>query len=250
MKRTNLERYGCEFPQCSQEIKDKIKQRKIELYGEDYGKIFSLRSKESILRTDGNFLRLGHNHKEDFKRYSWQNENFDSKWEIYYWQYLIDNNVDFEFQPTPIEYLHNGQKHKYYPDFKIGDEYIEIKNDSLLKLMINGNDKEHSKYLCMLEHNVNILVRKDILPYQKYFKKYYNESDIIEIKKRKNYNVAEYFEFKCLETNKLYNSVNTISEIMEFCCPKSKSLSTLRYYIKKCCEDKKEHYKHYHFEYV
>jgi hypothetical protein len=34
MKRTNLERYGCEFAQSSPQIKAKIKQRKIELYGE------------------------------------------------------------------------------------------------------------------------------------------------------------------------------------------------------------------------
>lgn len=250
MKRTNLERYGCEFPQCSQEIKDKIKQRKIELYGEDYGKIFSLRSKESMLKTDGNLLRLGHNHNEDFKRYSWRNETFDSKWEIYYWQYLTDDNVDFEFQPSPIEYFHEGKKHKYYPDFKIGNEYIEVKNDSLLKLMINGNGKEHSKYLCMLENNVKILLQKDILPYKKYFQEHYDESEIIETKKRIYRNLINYFEFKCLETNKTYNSIEGILEIMEFCCPKNKNPTTLRGYIKECCEGKKKNYKNYHFEYV
>lgn len=116
--------------------------------------------------------------------------------------------------------------------------------------MIDSDGKEHAKYLCMLEHNVKILLRKDILPYQKYFKNHHNESDIVETKKKRNYKVAEYFKFKCLETNKIYDSVNTILEVMKFCCPKDKNLVTLRLYIKECCEGKKEHYKHYHFEYI
>ena len=254
MKKTNLEKYGVEFVSQTQEVKDKQKETFIEKYGEDYAFKFSKKGKENILKRDGDFSILRNGYRKRHKQYSWNGETFDSKWEIYYWQWLKDNSIEFDFQPKPINYFFNGKRHEYNPDFKIGNEYIEVKNDSLLKEMINSSGKEHAKYLCMLENNVKILLQKDIYPYQKYFKQHYNESEIIELRKsHRNHNPngnIKYFEFKCLETNKTYNTIDDIDELIKDCGIKSKSKTFIRESVKKCCDGEKKYYLHYHFEYA
>lgn len=254
MKKTNLEKYGVEFVSQIQEVKDKQKETFIEKYGEDYAFKFSKKGKENILKRDGDFAILRNGYRKRHKQYSWNGETFDSKWEIYYWQWLKDNNIEFDFQPEPINYFFDGKRHEYNPDFKIGNKYVEVKNDSLLKEMINSDGKEHAKYLCMIENNVKILLQKDIYPYQKYFKEHYNESEIIELRKsHRNHNSngnIKYFEFKCLEMNKTYNAIDNIDELIKDCGIKSKSKTFIRESVKKCCDGKKKYYLHYHFEYA
>jgi hypothetical protein len=102
----------------------------------------------------------------------------------------------------------------------------------------------------MLKNNVKILLQKDIIPYEKYFKEHYDESEIVETKKRIYRSLIEDFNFKCIETNEIYNSVTDMDKIMKFCCPKNRNVVNLSNYIKACCNKEKEYYKHFHFEYV
>jgi hypothetical protein len=50
-----------------------------------------------------------------------------SSWELAWVIYQLDHDVNFKRNTEGFEYEFEGVKHKYYPDFIIGDEYIEIK---------------------------------------------------------------------------------------------------------------------------
>ena len=81
----------------------------------------------------------GKGHKGWYKGY-W----CDSSWELAYVIYNLDNNIKFERNKKGFEYLYKNKILKYYPDFKVGDDYIEIKgwkdNKTMCKIeQFNGN---------------------------------------------------------------------------------------------------------------
>ena len=58
----------------------------------------------------------------------WYNEIWcDSSWELAFVYYNSEHNVKIERNHESFEYIFNGNVKRYYPDFKIGDAYIEIK---------------------------------------------------------------------------------------------------------------------------
>ncbi len=53
----------------------------------------------------------------------------DSSWELAYVIYNLDHNILFYRNTKSFDYMFNGNKHKYYPDFILEDgSYVEIKN--------------------------------------------------------------------------------------------------------------------------
>lgn len=51
----------------------------------------------------------------------------DSSWELAWVIFNIDHGISFERNHFAFEYEYEGNKKKYYPDFKIDNTYIEIK---------------------------------------------------------------------------------------------------------------------------
>lgn len=51
----------------------------------------------------------------------------DSSWELAYVIYQLDHGVAFERCQERFEYLWDGHRHWWLPDFKEGDTYVEIK---------------------------------------------------------------------------------------------------------------------------
>lgn len=51
----------------------------------------------------------------------------DSSWELAYVIYNLDNNIKIERNSKHFEYIFKGKKCKYYPDFILEGNYIEIK---------------------------------------------------------------------------------------------------------------------------
>lgn len=139
---TNLEKYGCKTNLHGSEFtKDDFEQIMLKRYGVKY----PLQSHE---------IR-----KNVKKKFVYNDIEFDSKWEIAYYIWLKDNNVEFEYQPLALSYEYNGKTKYYHPDFKIGNKLIEIKNPYLFeKMKINEESSEHYKYMCMLDNNVEIIV--------------------------------------------------------------------------------------------
>lgn len=54
----------------------------------------------------------------------------DSSWELAFIMYNLDHNIKFERNEQGFNYLYNGYYKRFYPDFIIDGEYIEIKGYS------------------------------------------------------------------------------------------------------------------------
>ena len=150
-KETCLKKYGCEYVIQNDEIKEKIKQICLEKYGCEN----PMQNKEIRKKTKHKFWING--------------KCYDSSWEYKYEQYLIQNNIKYEYEPDMgFYYYFKNKKHKYYPDFAIYDdegklvEIIDIKGDHLFKQMQQENTKEHQKYICILKNNVKLLLKNDL----------------------------------------------------------------------------------------
>lgn len=178
-KETCMKLYGVDNTFKSEEIKQKIKKSMIKNHGVEHplqSEVF----KEKFIKTCNE--RFGVDYpsqnpnvrKSIMKRYTYKNIPFDSSWELAYYIYLKDNNIDFVYQPeTNLWYYFNGKKHKYNPDFKIGDEIIEIKGEQFYRM---NTEQFQSKLKFMNEIGVKILRKPDILPYLKYIKEKYGKN--------------------------------------------------------------------------
>ena len=157
-----MEKYGVEIPTQNISIKEKIENTKLKKYGDKYYTNREKAKKTSlekfgvehavaakITREKGeqtNLKRYGVKnggasdiaHRKMARKYLYNGIMFISSSELVYYIWLKDNNIEFEYQPKFIEYYDdNGEKHRYYPDFKVNGTIIELKGDHLIDE--NGN---------------------------------------------------------------------------------------------------------------
>lgn len=189
---TCLKKYGVKNPFQSDEIKDKIKQTNVEKYGVEN---ISLLNTTTEKRKNTNLQKYGidwpflHSNVGTCK-YTYDNEYFDSSWELIYYIWLTDHNVKFRYHPDKyFSYIHNDKEHKYYPDFLVNDTFVEIKglqffeNCNIENNMINPYDRSldevyEAKHKCMLANNVKIITNID--EYEKYVNEKYT-SDYVKL---------------------------------------------------------------------
>lgn len=121
-----------------------------------------------------------------FRKYLYNNIRFDSSWELIYYIYCKDHNVDIKrCEDEYFEYFYNNKKYLYYPDFIVNGEFIDIKGDhylnddgSLRKVYKNQNlDKLKCKYKCMIDNNVKLLSSKDLKKEFEYCKEKFGTKD-------------------------------------------------------------------------
>lgn len=192
-KVTTREKYGVDNISQLEEIKQKKKDSYFEHYGITYGKASEVLEKIRMTCSekygvDWYSKTLDYN-KKRAKKWIVDGKKFDSKWEIYYYYYLIDNNIPFKEQ-VPLNYEDSeGNTHTYFCDFQRLDtnELIEIKNPALLDeegnlkalftsklsseelLKLEEQLKEKTK--CMKINNVKVL--SDISFFKKLEKLFY-----------------------------------------------------------------------------
>lgn len=151
---TNQERYGCTNP-------------RIVLHPESYS--YSYYKSENFR-----------------KKIIFQNIKFDSSWEFYYYIYVLDNNKSItRYSGSGLDYTDNaGKRHKYFPDFVVNNELVEIKGaqflDSNLSLIDPYGSDPSAKDNCMRINNVRLvspISMKYIITIveQKYGKDYYKK---------------------------------------------------------------------------
>jgi hypothetical protein len=85
----------------------------------------------------------------------------DSSYELAWVIYNLEHNIKFERNRSGFDYMHEGKKKKYYPDFILEDgSYIEVKN---------YKSEQTDAKLSYFPHKINILykwdMKKIILPY-------------------------------------------------------------------------------------
>lgn len=174
-KKTNQEKFGADFYSQTKEWKENA----IEALANTNIKKYGVRS----------YAQTKEFHKKAKKKYLYNNEYFDSSWELYYYIYMQDQGFDIKRNHSiEYKYICDGKEHIYFPDFILGKQVIEIKGPQYLNL--DGTlknpygDKNQSiaisKYKCMVDNNVKILSQnelKDIISYveNKYGNKYYRK---------------------------------------------------------------------------
>lgn len=193
---TNLEKYGCKAASQSEqvkqtfrdncekkygegvinpfqatEVKEKIKQTWIAKYGVNNpqkAKAIRRKAEQTCLECYGATCNWA-NHDNRLKcqqAYTYEDINFDSSYELMYFIYLQDHNINFTYEPDEFfVFAFNGKEHRYFPDFKVGSQFIEIKGEQFVKE--DGtwqNPYDHSqdglyeaKRQCLLKNNVKII---------------------------------------------------------------------------------------------
>lgn len=156
------------------------------------------KQKKSILEKYGvtNISQMPSAHYKKSKRYEYAGELFDSKPELIYYLWCKGHDISIDRKPGYIIYKDaSGKDHRYFPDFKIGDQYIEIKGDHLLDAennlvphpadvkilkeneLNNLKDILKNKTKCIRENNVLLIRESEIKEkYEPYVAKKYGVS--------------------------------------------------------------------------
>lgn len=204
MKRTNIERYGVENPLQSTAVQEKrkklyrekygyehqsqnpkVKRKKEQTFLKHFGTKYGFSSeevKEKIKRT--NLKKYGvENYSQTLESKKYRKSNiffngfhFDSTWELAYYIYCVDHNIEIEVFPISIPYSYLNCKYYYQPDFLINKkQLVEIKgpqffdeNQNLINpydRSVHSDGKNKAKQECMKRNNVQIISLNEIHPY-------------------------------------------------------------------------------------
>lgn len=140
---------------------EKLSQRykKGELIPSFLGKKHTDKTKDKIVFGMTHF-RVNKNLK-GFKKGWYKGYWCDSSWQLAFIMYNIDHNIKFERNKNGFNYQYNNKIKKFYPDFIIDNQYIEIKG--YYNNVVAAKIKYFPKQL-----KLKILYKKDIEPYIKY----------------------------------------------------------------------------------
>lgn len=104
----------------------------------------------------------------------------DSSYELAYVIYCLDHNIQIERCKEYFEYEYQGKKHRYYPDFVVNDEIVEIKG------FWNGRVNAKRDAVLLQNRKYKILFPKDMDFIFKYIEEKYG--------KLVNKNISDLFE--------------------------------------------------------
>lgn len=119
------------------------------------GRHHTEKTKLKMKKTNGGVRRF----VMPYKRGYYNGFYCDSSWELAYVIYNIEHNIEFEQCNDFFLYEYENEIHKYYPDFKEGDTYVEIK--------IFNSDKFIAK-LKQFPYKIKVLYKDDMKPYLDY----------------------------------------------------------------------------------
>ena len=166
-KETYLQHYNVDNPNKCADIIEKRINTRIEKYGSYINdtiknKMFATNQEKYGCKTYSQTIEF--NKRINFKKYPYKYDSliFDSSWELIYYIWLKDNNIKFEYHPNIFfTYIVDNKTHRYFPDFKVNEEYIEIKGKHLIvdNMLINPKTKEilYEKTKCLKDNNVKII---------------------------------------------------------------------------------------------
>ena len=186
---------GREHSQKNPESRNKaVKSREITLNNlpggkKEFYKNVSIKRENTINSYEGGREKFYSDRQKNinkFRKYLYNNIRFDSSWELIYYIYCKDHNINIKrCEDEHYEYFYNNKKYLYYPDFIVNGEFIDIKGDhylnddgSLRKVYKNQNlDKLKCKYKCMIDNNVKLLSSEDLKKEFEYCKEKFGTKD-------------------------------------------------------------------------
>lgn len=165
-EQTSIEKYGTKSPNSSNFVKENKKQSCLKKYGvTNPNKLKTIQDKVSKTC----FEKYGR--RWNVYKYYYDENRFDSSYELILYIYLKKINANFKFHPIEYfsEYYINGQKHVYEPDFLIDGKLFEIKGSHFFDENGNLIDIYGDKHLLkekqnhMNSLNVNIITERSEL---------------------------------------------------------------------------------------
>lgn len=117
--RACLETYGTIWPAQSRKFHKRSKEVCLERYGDP-----NFRNSEKAKQTCIAKYGIPHYPKGT---YLYENEQFDSKWELALWIYAKDHEEDIEREPLYFEIPFEGKVYHYTPDFRYRGKIVELK---------------------------------------------------------------------------------------------------------------------------
>lgn len=199
-RQTNLLRFGTDWALQNNDVKSKIKETNLRKYGvENVSQADCVKQKKLQKAREIYGVEHALQCKAIFNKvrsvYYYNNEVFDSSWELAFYIYNIDNNKDIIHEPCSFEYVFENKTHFYFPDFLIDGIYYEIKGDQFFDgdKMINPFDRTkddfiNAKYQCMLNNNVIVLREKDMANIINYINNKYGSKYLKSFKRQINEN--------------------------------------------------------------
>lgn len=190
-KKTCLQKYGVEAVSQNKGIREKQlktwhgksseeklaiqKKRQVTMFNR-YGKRHALQVLELKKKARENYeqtcqIKYGMQHAPK-SSYTYQNETFDSSWELAVWIWAKENSVNIKRLPVSFSYDFNGKVHTYYPDFEIEGKLVEIKGDlffnaegKMLNPFLTTDDGLfEAKHQCGLKNGVEFWTSKELQP--------------------------------------------------------------------------------------
>lgn len=175
-KTTNLKKYGNEFAQRTETVKQHYIENSLKKWGTKTPSIVP-----EIRQKRENTCKARYGTKHSTGHYQFEGEVFDSSWELALWIYAKDHNLEIEREPILIDYEFNGNKHTYYPDFRFEGKLIELKGEQFFDKsgkMINPFDHSQNaltetKHQAGLQNGVQFWRYNEIKPYLEYLQNNY-----------------------------------------------------------------------------
>ena len=167
---TCLERYGVDHNSKADVTKDRNKRTCLERYGVDHvwkDRAIRDRIKETCLK------RYGYENPGSaglkYCSYDYENQFFDSSWELAFWVYCKDNgkNIVRNYKYLTLE---NGNK--YFPDFIVDGRLVEIKSSYWQKKQSNYDLKKKA----IEEYDILVVSNNEIKDYLEYVESKYGKS--------------------------------------------------------------------------
>lgn len=153
IKETWIKKYGVDNPQKSKEIRQKVEQTCLERYGA----ICNWANHDNRIKCQ--------------QAYTYDGVKFDSSYELMYFIYLQDHNKEFIYEPNEFfTFNFQNKEHRYFPDFKIDNEFVEIKGNHFVKedgtwrnpYDSSQNDLYEAKHQCLIKNNVRIIFQNSV----------------------------------------------------------------------------------------
>lgn len=166
-RKTLLEKYGVDNNAKREDVKEKTKQTLIDKHGSVKEAYIERKKRiqEAMLEKYGVTTNLVF---VKFKKYAYDDNFFDSSWELAYYIWLKDNNISFKYHTERILYIgDDGKEHYYYPDFIVDGKIVEIKGDHFFNEKGEPYDKYHkvfwkNKYDLIISSGGRILLYEDM----------------------------------------------------------------------------------------
>lgn len=190
---TMLKRYGVKYSRESKEIRKKLDESNERKFGVK-NCWANKEIRKQIERT--NLEKYGTPYGRSKKKYRYDGIEFDTSFELIYFIYMklqnknVERNLSYSFV-----YEYNGVSHRYFPDFKTDEGFVEMKGDHFfaedgtMRNPWKGKDwteeqkKEsdalyEAKHQCMLKNDVKIFRSKDVSEFSDYIRKALKINDL------------------------------------------------------------------------